>query len=657
VIIRASCERCSRPLADESDSGLCPVCLATGDSTEPPTLPNRAGGSTPVSNDPARVAVATRPRHGADHDGRAPTVTVPAALPADSWPKLPTAPAGYELLRRLGGGGMGDVYLARDLNAERLVAMKFLRHPGDPSAFDRFLVELRALAGVDHPGVVRVFASDFSLHPPFFTMEYVPGESLGARLVCTGPFEPAEAARLISRAARAVQAAHDAGVVHRDLKPSNILVGEDGQPKVSDFGLAKRTDRDDGLTTTSGPVGTPAYMAPEQTSRHFGAPGPRADVYGLGATLYHLITGRPPFSGSSGDLMSRLLTATPERPRAIRPEIPPALEAVVLKCLEKLPEGRYASAAEVADDLDRFLAGKKTAAPALTPLRRAWRAIRPRLAPIGLVALMLLGVFALGAAVWPDRKVAETPEEFVEKSRKELAAGRSVTLIGEKGLPKYTRWVFDTHTLGESSDDDKACHYVSPGRSLLELFPAPGINKYRLELELKHLGSPSEHCEVGVYFGYSLLPLPDATLLHSMFAVTFRDGDDETVFGAPRRPAVFGQLLFRQTPTEQGAPTRGQLADLDFEKRLWRPGPWRAIRIDSEPDLVMAYWRADSGEWIPFLDPARFAAKLPPLRGQRNRAFPGAGDMVPLWNPDAPLGLVACKASLSVRNVVLTPLP
>jgi serine/threonine-protein kinase len=494
-------------------------------------------------------------------------------------------------------------------------------------------------------------------------MEYVDGPSLGTRLVCTGPFDPAEAARLVAEAARAVQAAHDAGVIHRDLKPSNILVGGDGRPRVSDFGLAKRTDHDDGLTTTSGPVGTPAYMAPEQSSRNFGSPGPRADVYGLGATLYHLLTGRAPFSGTTTDLLSQLLTTTPERPRAIRPEIPRALEAVVMKCLEKLPEGRYASAAELADDLDRFLAGQKTAAPVLTWRRRAWRAIRPRLAPAALAALVLVGVFALGAAVWRER----TPPDPVEEARKELAAGRSVTLVGETGMPKYTRWVLDTHTLGESPDEFKACHYVSPGRSLLELFPAPGLKKYRVELELRHLHSPfdprnpADHCEIGFYFGYSLLPVPDGTPLHGMFAVTFRDGDDAARIGAPPdpRPAWFGQLLFRQTATEGLVPSdRFGLGDVAFEvPHPARPGLWRAVRVECEPDRVTAYWRDGSGAWVPFLAPEKFAGRVLALRGSRNRVFPGAGDIVPVWNPDAPFGVVACGASLAVRKVVLTPLP
>ena len=162
---------------------------------------------------------------------------------------------------------MGAVYLAREVVPDRLVAMKFLRRPGSQSAYDRFLVEVRALAALDHPNIIRVLSTDFFRSDPFFTTEYFSNGSLLKRVEDAGPLEPFEAAKLMATAARAVHAANQKGVIHRDLKPSNILLTADGVPKVADFGLAKRLDQDDDLTTGTGALGSPPYMAPEQTGQ------------------------------------------------------------------------------------------------------------------------------------------------------------------------------------------------------------------------------------------------------------------------------------------------------------------------------------------------------------------------------------------------------
>ena len=677
----SACRRCAQPLLVESDSGLCPVCLAIRDVADIPTLPELPFEAHPDFPPDARLTsaeshvvgkdaepISDLPTSGQKLDG-ATFNDLAAPTPVEALQRHPSSPPGYELIHRLGGGGMGEVYLARELLAERLVAMKFLRRPGDQSAFDRFLIEFRALAGVDHPGVVRVFVADVLRCDPYFTMEYVRGESLGARLVRSGPFPPTEAATLISATARAVQVAHDAGVVHRDLKPSNILIGENGKPKVSDFGLAKRLNHDDGLTTTSGPVGTPAYMAPEQTSRHFGEAGPRADVYGLGATLYHLLTGIPPFSGSAADAVTRVLMTVPERPRAIRPEIPSALEGIVLKCLEKLPERRYPTAGELADDLERFLHGEKPKAPESTWARRMWHSSKPRLVPTLCAAAILLVVFALGASI-TSREEPAPKADLVEEARKELADDRPVILIGATGQPKYTRWLLGTSTLGASPHGDESCHYIALGYSLLELFPAPGIKKDRIELELRHLQSPItdpksavDDAYVGVYFGYSALSLPDSSIVHDMIAVDFCDGD---VFAAlngipPREKRVkLDRIIFQQMANNQPGTGMVRMEQLTFTPHLRRPGPWRSIRIDCAPDRLTAYWRDDSGSWITLADLGLkdFRDRRGGLRSAQKYRYPsGLGETVADWTPDAPLGIVAHSASLSVRNVCLTPLP
>ncbi len=638
-----SCIRCAKPLEADSAKGICAECGGTANVSDP----------TVWCGMPAQVA--------------------PLAAAVDVAGDLPPAPAGYALLNRIGAGGMGNVFLAREYATGRLVAMKFLLRPGDRSAFDRFLVELRALAGVDHPGVVRVFASDFLRRDPFFTMEFVPGGSLNKPMIEHGVFAPGEAARVIASAARAVQAAHEVGVIHRDLKPSNILLAEDGTPKVADFGLAKRTEHDDALTTTSGPVGTPGYMAPEQASRHYGPPGPRADVYGLGATLYHLVTGRAPFSGSPVDVVNQVLTTPPIRPRAIRSDIPPALEAIILKCLEKQPSQRYPTAAALADDLDRFLAGGKTHAPELTRRRRAWRAIRPRLAPVALALVLMAAVFALGAAVWPRPKATEPqpPADPVAEAKKELVAGRPVTLIGETGLPKYSRWVLETSTLGESPLGDKTCSYPMFGYSMLELFPAPGISHYRIDLELRHLqslastiaGDPVAVDDVGVYFGYASAPARDGSPTHAMFAVTYCDSDVESfLHGQPPQPqfAILSRYGFGQSATALPKLMSHSVASQKFTPPPSRPGPWRPISIECAPNHLLIRWKDDSGKMVALADwpEEKLRAQYDAVRAGVDRELaPGIKDVLPRWNPDTPFGLVGYKGSLAVRNVVVTPLP
>ncbi|MDW8244531.1 MAG: serine/threonine-protein kinase [Thermogemmata sp.] len=356
------CQKCATPLpASDFASGLCERCrnsLMSGGALE-----ELAGGSDQQLKTQPSFAVAlpqeaTRTFYQPEPRTRA----VPTEQLEDNTPlpdllrQLPPSPPGYQLLKRLGCGGMGDVFLAREYPTERLVALKMLRSFGNPNVAERFVAEVRALARLNHPNIVRVLATDFLRQQPFFTMEYIEGGTLADRLRQQGPIDPHEAARLIRTAAQAVHAAHCAQVLHRDLKPSNILLDAHGQPHISDFGLAKLLDRDDGLVTATGPLGTPSYMPPEQCSKRFGPVGPAADVYGLGATLYHMVVGRPPFSGSSTPEIIRHIEQTPPiRPRVIRPEIPLELEAIILKCLQKRPHDRYPTAAALAEDLERFL--------------------------------------------------------------------------------------------------------------------------------------------------------------------------------------------------------------------------------------------------------------------------------------------------------------
>ncbi len=283
----------------------------------------------------------------------------------------PPAIPGYEVLQEIGRGGMGVVYKARDLKLKRLVALKMIRHGSHAGEQEqrRFLTEAQAVAQLSHPGIVQIFSFDLFEGLPFFAMEFCTGGSLAQRLGGT-PLPPRDAAALVERIARAVQHAHDAGVIHRDLKPSNVLLDAQGQPKVTDFGLAARQLEEDARLTASGVVmGTPAYMAPEQAQGRSRESTPAADIYSLGAILYECLTGRPPFKADTPlETLRRVLDEEPVPPRRLCPAVPVDLETVCLKCLEKEPARRYASAAALADDLGHILAGK----PVTVRKRRWW---------------------------------------------------------------------------------------------------------------------------------------------------------------------------------------------------------------------------------------------------------------------------------------------
>jgi hypothetical protein len=297
-----------------------------------------------------------------------PTLSPPTTGGAPPWAAhtagTPQRVPGYEVLGELGRGGMGVVYKARQTSLGRDVALKMIlsgAHAGCDE-MRRFRTEAEAVARLRHPNVVQIYEIGEVGGLPFFSLEFVGGGSLESRLRGE-PQQPAEAARLVEALARAVQAAHDVNVVHRDLKPANVLLTEDGQPKITDFGLARKLD-EQGRTQTGSVMGTPSYMAPEQASASKDV-GPLADVWALGAILYECLTGRTPFRGATAmDTLELVRNDDPPPPRQLEPGVPRDLEAVCLKCLEKDPRQRYASADDLADDLRRFLDGEPVQAQA-----------------------------------------------------------------------------------------------------------------------------------------------------------------------------------------------------------------------------------------------------------------------------------------------------
>jgi WD40 repeat protein len=326
------------------------------------------------------------------------------------------AVAGYEILERVGQGGMGVVYKARQLGLDRVVALKMILHGthAGPEDLERFHREAQAVARLHHPNIVQIHEVGESQGLPYFAMEFCPAGSLADKLDGT-PWQAKPAARLVEALARAMHAAHAAGIVHRDLKPGNVLLAEapapplpggkpvggeggalDGwTPKVTDFGLAKRMDRR-GQTQTGAILGTPSYMAPEQAGGKGKEAGPAADVYALGAILYELLTGRPPFRATTDlDTLLQVVSQEPVAVRKLQPTVPRDLETVCHKCLQKDPARRYLTAEALAEDLRRFQAGESVAARPVGALRRAAKWARRRPAVAGLLAGMVL-VAAVG---------------------------------------------------------------------------------------------------------------------------------------------------------------------------------------------------------------------------------------------------------------------
>jgi serine/threonine-protein kinase len=300
----------------------------------------------------------------------------------------------YELIDEIARGGMGVVYRARHKGLKRLVALKMILSGQMATSEERqrFLREAELAANLDHPNIVPIYEVDEQDDRPFFSMKLIEGESLSRQV---GRFrgDPRSAARLVSILARAVHYAHGKGFLHCDLKPSNVLLDAQGRPYLTDFGLARRAGVDSSLSISGTILGTPSYMAPEQATGSRAGLGPATDVYGLGAILYELLTGRPPFrSPTVMETVVQVLERDPAPPRELRPEIPRELEGICLKCLEKAPKDRYATAEALANELENYLHGDGIEAAGLVSRLRRWNRREPelvsRLGGLGLMAVI-----------------------------------------------------------------------------------------------------------------------------------------------------------------------------------------------------------------------------------------------------------------------------
>jgi tetratricopeptide (TPR) repeat protein len=528
-----------------------------------------------LAGEVTRVGPSSRPPHG----------------PSDTrWPTIPA----YQIELELGRGTMGVVYRARNLRLDRVVALKMILAGGHAGAADqaRFLDEARAVARLQHPNIVQVFEVGEADGLPFCALEYVSGGTL-AGVLKNEPQEPPAAAALVRVFARAMNAVHVAGLIHRDLKPANILIATDGTPKITDFGLAKRLDDSSGRTQDGQVMGTPTYMSPEQAAGEITRIGKASDIWALGAILYEMLTGRPPFRGTGvWDTIAQVLTQDPVPVRRLQPRCPRDLETVCHKCLEKSPEKRYSTAAAMADDLDRYLDGRPVLARRAGPAERAfkWARRSPLQAALGMVAAVCLVMFVAVVLLQAraDRQDADLIRRDMAEDRRRGEVRNTLDELiakaqGDADLAAWDRVIQSLESALKLADRDQEASDGWPLResadALLTRAKAAQADKARAdqmrEAEQARFSQLRDLHSDAVFYG------PLATSL----------GLDDDGPARARRAVAEGLALFQVAPEGDGPPVTGQGLLSPDEVRAVTNRCYELLLLDADT-LV----RADVGE-------------------------------------------------------------
>jgi len=551
-------------------------------------------------------------------------------------PKPVAGPAvpGYEILGVLGEGGMGVVYKARQVGLNRIVALKTIQTSGRSSAtaLDRFRREAEVVAQLQHPHIVQIYEVGEANGQPFFSLEFVAGGNLASKLDGT-PWTPRTAARLLVQLADAIAAAHQMGIVHRDLKPANVLLstraGEPGPqsssadppsaargpswlPKISDFGLAKRLDEGSGQTKSGEILGTPSYMAPEQASGRTKDIGAVTDVYALGAILYELLTGRPPFRGETAfDTVIMVAQEEPVPPHVLQPKVPRDLETICLKCLEKATTHRYPSARELAADLERFLDGAPIDARPIGLLERSVKHLRRQPLVVVLAALVAgvsvlavtlaathqpawalallalpLGVAAAVVGVWQQRRVQALLQQANEQHQQADAARREVEAQAQKTAAALAVAESNLYLL-QIAQVERELHAGNTERAVELLAACPGLHRRWEWHYLNHLC----HAPCDTIHGHSQPPLavayrPDGRQLASAGAsnrIHLLDEDETSALKGPLEGHTAQITGLAYSPN-------GRLlasASADETATVWEVASGRSIRVLRHPLAVL----------------------------------------------------------------------
>jgi serine/threonine-protein kinase len=582
----------------------------------------------------------------------------------EDWPRIPD----YELLAVLGRGGMGVVYKALHLPLNRTVALKMILagERATPQNLGRLRREAEAIAQLRHPNVVEIYHFDEHEGRPYFALEFVAGGDLKARLDGT-PWPAQAAAGLVEQVARAVDVAHRQNIVHRDLKPANVLLTADATPKVADFGLAKYLDGEATQTRSGVLMGTPGYMAPEQAAGLNDRVTPATDVWSLGVILFELLTGRRPFAGGSWDAVTgQILHGPVPRPSGLREDLDRALEAILLKCLEKDPARRFATAGDLADELARWRRGEPT-----RTYPPGWWASTRRFLRRHAIACAVLAFLALAASAAVALVVRLDPDRERKAIERDLAEGRTVSLVGATGPPRWCRIRLGASATQITSRADEPFTVYAWKPCLVELVTDPQQPRFRFRGWIKH-AEGTETSEAGLYVAHEARETSSGTI-HSLLEFAYDDTrSDEDVFDRVKNklppgfrppPPVGTQLRFRRQlfaqPDEEiaGGELLPNLTTARFrESGSGQPG-WHELQLDVTPESIRAYW---DGKPIGGCKRADLVLQAEKALESRKKLIPGDPFQNHWFTEFAPrkaLGLCVSKGTASFRDLDLGPLP
>jgi serine/threonine-protein kinase len=511
------------------------------------------------------------------------------AGPAIPFPAFRENLGRYENLGVIKKGGMGVIYRARDPLLGRTVALKMIKGPGRPEDLERFLLEARAVAQLKHDNIIKIHDFGQLDGEPYFTMEVAERGSLLDHLQRFQK-DPKAAVRLLAKVARAVQHVHEHKIVHRDLKPGNILLEDSDKPLVSDFGLAKWEEGDKDLTHPGGVPGTAAYMAPEQFAHLDQRPRPHSDIWALGVILFEVLLGQKPFSGGNWHGYAQaIVSSEPPRPRALQPRLHRDLETILLKCLDKNPARRYASAAELADDLERWLRGEPILAGPLPQFVRVGRWIRRHKTLTATAILLLAAPVGLVLAL----QIAD-PERPLRQMQQLIDDEGSLSILSQNGEVRWFQWRTRKSEFKSLGNGLGAIRFETFRLGLLEVYRNARQEDFEFKAKIRH--DQSELGQAGLFFGLHSFQTQEGPVMF-FASLAFTDLDEIVSPNAPGgpKPNPLGLRLHLYREAHEAA-SIGALGPVfvragsfgsfvpSTQAAANGKGPWRelAVRVNSE---------------------------------------------------------------------------